>query len=86
MNVTELFGSNVFNDEAMKNLLPKEVYLSLRRTIDTGRAPRFFHRERRRQRHEGLGGEQGRDALHPLVPAPHQPDGGKARQLYRAFG
>ncbi len=36
MNVTELFGSNVFNDEAMKNLLPKEVYLSLRRTIDTG--------------------------------------------------
>ena len=36
MNVTELFGSNVFNDEAMKYLLPKEVYLSLRRTIDTG--------------------------------------------------
>ena len=36
MNVTELFGSNVFNDEVMKNLLPKEVYLSLRRTIDTG--------------------------------------------------
>ena len=36
MNVTELFGSNVFNDEAMKNLLPKEVYTSLRRTIDTG--------------------------------------------------
>ena len=36
MNVNELFGSNVFNDEAMKNLLPKEVYLSLRRTIDTG--------------------------------------------------
>ncbi len=36
MNVTEIFGSNVFNDEAMKNLLPKEVYISLRRTIDTG--------------------------------------------------
>ena len=36
MNVTELFGSNVFNDEVMKNLLPKEVYTSLRRTIDTG--------------------------------------------------
>ena len=36
MNVTELFGSNVFNDEVMKNLLPKEVYVSLRRTIDTG--------------------------------------------------
>ena len=36
MNVTELFGSNVFNDEVMKNALPKEVYRSLRRTIDEG--------------------------------------------------
>ena len=36
MNVTELFGCNVFNDEVMKNSLPKEVYLSLRRTIDEG--------------------------------------------------
>ena len=36
MNVTELFGSNVFGDEVMKNSLPREVYKSLRRTIDTG--------------------------------------------------
>ncbi len=36
MNVTELFGSNVFNDDAMKNLLPREVYKSLRKTIDEG--------------------------------------------------
>lgn len=36
MNVTEIFGSNVFNDEVMKNALPKEVYKSLRKTIDTG--------------------------------------------------
>ena len=36
MNVTELFGSNVFGDEVMKNSLPKEVYKSLRRTIDEG--------------------------------------------------
>ncbi len=36
MNVIELFGSNVFNDEVMKNSLPKEVYKSLRRTIDEG--------------------------------------------------
>ncbi len=36
MNVTELFGCNVFNDEVMKNSLPKEVYKSLRRTIDAG--------------------------------------------------
>ncbi len=36
MNVTELFGSNVFGDEVMKNSLPKEVYKSLRKTIDEG--------------------------------------------------
>lgn len=36
MNVTEIFGTNVFNDEVMKNSLPKEVYRSLRRTIDAG--------------------------------------------------
>ena len=36
MNVTELFGCNVFNDEVMKNSLPKEVYQSLRKTIDEG--------------------------------------------------
>lgn len=36
MNVTELFGSNVFNDEVMKNSLPKEVYKSLKKTIDEG--------------------------------------------------
>ncbi len=36
MNVTELFGCNVFNDEVMKNSLPKEVYKSLRRTIEEG--------------------------------------------------
>ncbi len=36
MDVTELFGSNVFNDEVMRNSLPREVYNSLRRTIDAG--------------------------------------------------
>ncbi len=37
MNVNELFASNVFNDDVMKNLLPKEVYKSLRKTIDEGK-------------------------------------------------
>ncbi len=36
MDITELFGSNVFGDEVMKNSLPKEVYKSLKRTIDEG--------------------------------------------------
>ncbi len=36
MRVTEYFGENVFNDEVMKNSLPKEVYRSLRKTVDEG--------------------------------------------------
>lgn len=36
MSVTEYFGENVFNDEVMKNSLPKEVYRSLRKTVDEG--------------------------------------------------
>ncbi len=36
MRVTEFFGENVFNDEVMKNSLPKEVYRSLRKTVDEG--------------------------------------------------
>ena len=34
--VPELFGSYVFNDEVMRNKLPKDVYKSLKRTIDRG--------------------------------------------------
>ena len=36
MNVVDFFGENVFNDDVMKNSLPKEVYKSLRKTIDEG--------------------------------------------------
>ncbi|MBU1864624.1 MAG: glutamine synthetase III, partial [Candidatus Omnitrophica bacterium] len=36
MDVTKIFGSNVFNDEVMKKRLPKDTYKSLRKTIDEG--------------------------------------------------
>ena len=36
MNVSEIFGENVFNDVVMRSSLPKEVYKSLRKTIDAG--------------------------------------------------
>ncbi|MEN6615414.1 MAG: glutamine synthetase III [Syntrophorhabdus sp.] len=36
MELTEIFGSNVFNDRVMKQRLPKEVYRSLRKTIEQG--------------------------------------------------
>lgn len=34
MKVTEIFSSNVFNDKVMKERLPKEIYDTLRETID----------------------------------------------------
>ncbi len=36
-NVPELFGSLVFNDEVMRERLPKEVYKSLHKTIEDGK-------------------------------------------------
>ncbi|MBP1749340.1 MAG: glutamine synthetase [Deltaproteobacteria bacterium] len=36
MELTEVFGSNVFNDKVMKQRLPKEVYRALRKTIEEG--------------------------------------------------
>ena len=34
MELTEIFGSNVFNDKVMKQLLPKEIYKALKATIE----------------------------------------------------
>ena len=36
MNIPEIFGENVFNDVVMRSSLPKEVYRSLRKTMDAG--------------------------------------------------
>src|SRR5512140_503194 len=36
MELTEVFGSNVFNDKVMKERLPKEIYRALRETIEKG--------------------------------------------------
>jgi glutamine synthetase len=35
--LTQLYGSNVFNDAVMKELLPKATYKALKKTIDEGR-------------------------------------------------
>ena len=34
MDVTKIFGTNVFNDEVMRKWLPKDTYKALRKTID----------------------------------------------------
>ncbi|MBR2020315.1 MAG: glutamine synthetase III [Clostridia bacterium] len=36
-NVSELFGAMVFNDDVMRERLPKEIYKSLAKTVATGR-------------------------------------------------
>ena len=36
MDVTKIFGSNVFNDEVMKKRLPKDTYKQLQKTIKSG--------------------------------------------------
>jgi glutamine synthetase len=36
VDLTQLFGSNVFNDREMKKRLPKDVYAAFRKTIETG--------------------------------------------------
>ena len=38
MNVPEMFGSMVFNDSIMREMLPKSVYQSLKNTINEGKA------------------------------------------------
>ncbi len=38
INVPEIFGSNVFNDDVMKDKLPKPVYKALKKTIQDGTA------------------------------------------------
>ena len=34
MELTEVFGSNVFNDKVMKERLPKQIYKALKETIE----------------------------------------------------
>ena len=37
MGIREIFGTQVFNDEVMKERLPKDVYKALQKTIEEGK-------------------------------------------------
>lgn len=54
-SISEIFGSNVFNDSVMQQRLPKETYKALQRTIKEGRSLDPKRCYSRRQRDEGLG-------------------------------
>ena len=58
MNVPQMFASNVFNQKVMQDLLPKETFKALKRTIDN----EVEHRERLEEMVE----------RHNLMKAPHQ--------------
>ena len=72
-------AANVFSDEVMKDRLPDKVYKAIRETIKQGEPLDPTRRRRRGRGHEGLGHREGRDPLHPLVPADDRPDGREAR-------
>lgn len=38
VNVPEMFGCNVFNDQSMRQRLPKPIYIALKKTIENGEA------------------------------------------------
>ena len=37
INVSEIFGQNVFNDTVMQERLPKKIYRELKNTIEEGK-------------------------------------------------
>ena len=73
VNVTELFGCDVFNDAVMEERLPKKVYKELKETIEEGKELSLEIADvvanSPSDGNEGLGDQQGRDPLHALVPA-----------------
>ena len=53
VNVPEMFGSAVFNDESMKKYLPKGTYKELKKTIEDGRVTYIYrHSLRNHNDHE----------------------------------
>ena len=74
---TELFGSMVFNDAAMRERLPKETYRALRKTVGRRQRPRPRYCKRGRPCNEGMGNGAWRNPLHALVPADDRNNRGK---------
>ena len=67
-NPTEIFGSMVFNDEVMREKLPKEIYKTLKTNIKNNQ-PLERSGKRGGHGHEGLGRAKGRYTLYTLVSA-----------------
>ena len=71
---TSVFGTNVFSLATMKAHLPKEVFKSIKKTIETGATLDPARRRRRRRRDEGLGAREGRHPLRARLLSADRPD------------
>ena len=80
IRVPELFGSQVFSEDVMRERLPKDVYKSLEKTIATGNEIDATIADVVASAMKDWAVEHGA-ALHALVPAPHGRNGGEARFL-----
>ena len=77
VNAAKIFGEKVFNDEVMRERLPKKIYKELHKTIDEGKELDPVTAEGRCGGDEGLGCGDGSNPLYPLVSASDRFYGGK---------
>ena len=82
MKVPEIFGENVFSLQVMQEKLPKEVFKSLKKTIDEDRPldPGVAAVVANAMKDWAV--EKGATPLHPLVPADDRHHRRKARLLH----
>ena len=69
VNVTGIFGENVFNEHAMRERLPKKVYKELHKTIDEGKELDPMTAEVVASAMKRLGDGKRGNPLYSLVPA-----------------
>ena len=78
-----LYGSNVFSDSVMKELLSRPVYKALRRTIERGEKLDYVIADAVATAMKGWALEKGATHFtHVFLPA-YQSDRGETRQLFR---
>lgn len=67
--IEQVFGKDVFNDEVMKEKLPKDVYKSWKKTLENGEDLNQDISNSRRSCHERVGFRARRYSLYTLVSA-----------------
>lgn len=67
-NVSDIYGTMVFDERVMKERLPKATYKELMRTINDGEPLNLEVANVVAPRHEGMGHRTRCDPLHALVP------------------